>query len=130
MPRPDPRTIATPEGRSKGGRVRAEKIREQREKARQLADERLSNMTTKALDRLEKLLDDDNAADADAYKAIKDVLDRQLGKPGQTVEVVGDQDNPVKVEVEHSVDDLAAVARILAGAGALPAAGGADPKTH
>lgn len=33
---------------------------------------------------------------------------------------------PVQVEVKHSVDDLAAVASILAGAGVLRAAGGTD----
>jgi hypothetical protein len=42
------------------------------------------------------------------------------------IEGAGCDAPPVQVEVKHSVDDLAAVASILAGAGALRADGGAD----
>lgn len=42
------------------------------------------------------------------------------------VEVGGANGEPIPVEVKHSVDDLAAVAQILADAGALPARAGAD----
>ncbi len=107
----------TGEERRRGAYATHAARRAKREAARQLAVERLAGMTEKALTRLENLLlaeDDPTAA-----RAVREVLDRVLGRPTQAVEVSGEDGGPVPVEVKHSVDDLAAVARILAGAGAL-----------
>lgn len=119
-----PRHILTSDDSAKGGKARAAKYAEARAQARELAVERLAGMTDKALARLEALLVADT--DADAYRAIKEVLDRVLGRPMQAVEVGGADGTPVSVEVKHSVDDLAAVASILADAGVLAARPEAD----
>lgn len=53
-------------------------------------------------------------------RAAADVLDRVYGKPKQTTEIAGPDGGPVRVEVPHTAERAASVARILAGAGALP----------
>jgi hypothetical protein len=48
--------VATRESRAKGGRARAAKIRAERERDRQAAEENLTELTTAALDRLDEIL--------------------------------------------------------------------------
>lgn len=87
MPRVDPRTIATAESRSKGGKARAEKLRAERDHAKAEADARLAGITDLALDRLEQLLRRD---EPDQWaRAVREVLDRVMGRPSQRLEVQG-----------------------------------------
>ena len=73
--------------RSKGGRARAEKLRAEREAAKREADARTAGLTELAVDRLEDLL---RGQDPALWpRAIKEVLDRVLGRPAQRVEVSG-----------------------------------------
>lgn len=116
MPRPDPREIATAETRSKGGQARAAKHRELRAEARQLAVERLAGMTDKALVRLEGLLLAES--DADAYRAVKEVLDRVLGRPTQAVELTGEDGDAI--QIEHRGVKLADVIDVARQAGMEP----------
>jgi hypothetical protein len=53
-------------------------------------------------------------------KAANDILDRVFGKAKQTTEIAGPDGGPVRVEVPRTGERAAEVARILAGAGALP----------
>jgi hypothetical protein len=67
-----PRHKLTTEERSRGGLTRAAKMRA----ARELADERLSDLLEKALDRLALLLDSED--DMVAVRAAREVFDRVL----------------------------------------------------
>jgi hypothetical protein len=53
-------------------------------------------------------------------RAAADILDRVYGRPKQTTEIAGPDGGPVRVEVPRTAERAASVARILAGAGALP----------
>jgi hypothetical protein len=77
----------TPEERAKGGRARAEKLRERREAAQAFADEQLQAVLAEALHELEELLHSD-----DSRVKLKEavvILDRTLGRPGQRLEHAG-----------------------------------------
>jgi hypothetical protein len=78
-----PRHKLTTEERSRGGLTRAAKMRA----ARELADERLSDLLEKALDRLALLLDSED--DMVAVRAAREVFDRVLGKSTQRHEHSG-----------------------------------------
>jgi hypothetical protein len=112
MPRPDPRKIATRESRSKGGLARAAKIRADREQAQALADEKLAALTTKALDRLDTLLDSD--LDFARARGIREVLDRVLGRPTVRVEHSGKDGGPMRIDLSRLTDaQLTALRSIL-----------------
>jgi hypothetical protein len=53
-------------------------------------------------------------------RAAADILDRVYGKPKQTTEIAGPDGGPVRVDVPRTAQRASQVARILAGAGALP----------
>ena len=110
----------TPEERSRGGQHSGEVRREKRDEARRTAAERLAGMTDDALTRLEKLLlaEDDQIA----ARAIREVLDRVLGRPRQALELAGEDGGTVEIVVNSVFADperLARTAEILAKAGAL-----------
>jgi hypothetical protein len=77
----------TPEERAKGGRARAEKMRERREAAQAFADERLQAVLAEALHELEELLHSDDPCVK--LKAAVVILDRTLGRSGQRLEHAG-----------------------------------------
>jgi hypothetical protein len=77
----------TREERAKGGRARAEKLREGREAAQAFADEQLQAVLAKALHELEELLHSDDPRVK--LKAAVVILDRTLGRPGQRLEHAG-----------------------------------------
>jgi hypothetical protein len=82
-----PRHKLTTEDRVRGGLARAAKARARREEAETLAAERLSGLMTQALDRLERLLESDD--DVAAARAVREVLDRVLGRSLQRQEHFG-----------------------------------------
>ena len=61
---------------------------------KQAAMARLLALQHPAIDRLTKLIDQD-AFPTVAYAAARDVLDRTMGKPHESVTVSGDEDNPL-----------------------------------
>jgi hypothetical protein len=69
----------TREERAKGGRARAEKVRERREGAQAFADEKLQAVLGEALHELEELLHSDDPRVK--LKAAVVILDRTLGRP-------------------------------------------------
>jgi hypothetical protein len=77
----------TGDERAKGGRVRAEKMRERREAAQAFADEELQAVLGEALHELEELLHADDPHVK--LKAAVVILDRTLGRPGQRLEHAG-----------------------------------------
>jgi hypothetical protein len=77
----------TREDRAKGGRARAEKLRERREAAQAFADEQLQAVLATALHELEELLDSDDPHVK--LRAAVVILDRTLGRPGQRLEHAG-----------------------------------------
>ena len=77
----------TPEERAKGGRARAENLRERREVAQAFADEQLQAVLAEALHELEELLHSDDPRVK--LKAAVVILDRTLGRPGQRLEHAG-----------------------------------------
>jgi hypothetical protein len=77
----------TDDERAKGGRARAEKMRERREAAQAFAEEHLQAVLAKALHEVEELLD---SADPQVkLRAAVVILDRTLGRPGQRHEHAG-----------------------------------------
>jgi hypothetical protein len=71
----------------RGGRARAEKLRERREAAQAFADEQLQAVLAEALHELEELLHSDDPHVK--LKAAVVILDRALGRPGQRLEHAG-----------------------------------------
>src|SRR5919204_5368495 len=89
----------TTDERRRGALAAAAAKRAKREEARRRSAGRIAAMTDAALDRLEQLL----AADDDqiAARAVREVLDRALGRPTQAVELSAEQDEPLQVKHEH-----------------------------
>ena len=99
--------------RRRGALAAAASKRAKREEARRQSAERIAAMTDAALDRLEQLL---AAEDGQvAARAVREVLDRALGRPTQAVELSSDQDEPLQLEHEHrpgvNLFDILRVAR-------------------
>jgi len=96
-----PRHHLTPEerarGASAGGKARAAKYQH----ARLLAAQHLAAVTEKALIRLEKLVDDENAAIS--FRATREVLDRVLGRSGQPLEMPIDPEDASPLRHKHGV---------------------------
>lgn len=106
----------TREERAKGGRARAEKVRERREAAQAFADEKLQAVLGEALHELEELLHSDDPHVK--LKAAVVILDRTLGRPGQRLEHAGsielrraDFVAQAKEELHHEYNAQAASAR-------------------
>jgi hypothetical protein len=106
----------TREERAKGGRARAEKVRERREGAQAFADEKLQAVLGEALHELEELLHSDDPRVK--LKAAVVILDRTLGRPGQRLEHGGSIDlrradlvAQAKEELHHEYNAQAASAR-------------------
>jgi hypothetical protein len=102
--------------RAKGGRVRAEKMRERREAAQAFADEYLQAVVAKALHELEELLHSDDPHVK--LRAAVVILDRTLGRPGQRLDHAGsielrraDLVAQAKEELHHEYNAQAASAR-------------------
>lgn len=125
MARPkDVNDHATAETRRKGAEAANEARRVKKAEAEEIARQAIYDMAAAAVTRKWQLLASED--ETVAGREVRDVFDRLLGKPKQTHEhETGEK--PLEVEVKHTVDDLADVARLLARAGALPVAGGADP---
>src|SRR5919204_5468386 len=71
--------------RSRGGHARAEKIREQRARVRELADEEVAALLRRALERLAELLESEHPRVA--ARVVREILDRVLGRPTVAVDV-------------------------------------------
>jgi sugar phosphate isomerase/epimerase len=80
-----PRHELTTEERRRGAEKAAEVKREKREEARQLAAERLSGLVGRAIDELERLIDDDDARVR--LRTAQQILDRALGKANVPIEI-------------------------------------------
>src|SRR5439155_12282760 len=101
----------TEEERRRGREQRWAEYRARRDEAL----DRIQELTPKALDRLEQQLADEEGHVA--ARAVREVLDRVLGRPRQAHEHTGPAGGPLRAEVKLDVDHLARVASILARAG-------------
>jgi hypothetical protein len=85
MARYDVNKHATAETRRRGARGAAAVKRRKRAEAEAISLQRIAELTGSALDKLEQLLD--SADDHVTFRAVKEVLDRVLGRPRQALEV-------------------------------------------
>lgn len=75
----------TPEERRRGAEKAAEAKREKREESRRLAAERLSGLVSRAIDELERLIDDEDPRVR--LRAAQQILERALGKANLPIEI-------------------------------------------
>ena len=74
-----------------------------RPKALKEVEELCRKLTPQAIERLEKILTDDDAPAAAHTKAVEIILDRGWGKAKQSVELTGENGGPVGIEVIRRV---------------------------
>lgn len=66
--------------------------------------ERLKQMQEMAIDRLQALAMD-GAYPSTSYQAVRDILDRTMGKPAETVAVTGAEGGPLEIIIRAPWDD-------------------------
>jgi len=113
----------TAEERARGGLSRAARIRDRKAAAERLATERLADSVGRACDVLAAKLDSDD--ERVQLRAVREILDSVLGRPGQAVERTVEGDEPVQIIVQSAfardAESLSGVAEVLAHAGVLTA---------
>jgi len=102
MARTDITAVATAESRRKGSYARAEALRKRKEAACREAEEQLRTHVEKAVTRLAELLD--SSDERVVVQSAKEILDRVLGRPVQSVS--GDVDgDPVRIILRSAFEE-------------------------